>query len=82
MAEDMAKQNQNKVSISYYRWEGDPCRMLEDEAGNITADIYRAGRGNVPINETDLMFYGIKISEKEYKDLVLEEIALNKKNEG
>ncbi len=78
----MVMAKQDKVSISYYRWEGDPCRMLEDEAGNITADIYRAGRGNVPINETDLMFYGIKISEKEYKDLVLEEIALNKNNEN
>jgi|CXWL01.1.fsa_nt_gi L-rhamnose isomerase len=79
MAEDMAKQNQNKVSISYYNWEGDACRVHEDAKGNLTADIYRAGKGTLPVSPTDVMFNSREIGEDEYKELVLEEIAISKK---
>ncbi len=68
----------HEPNISYYRWEGDACRLIEDENGRITADIYRAGRGHLPISESDILFNGVIINEEEYKELVLEEIALKK----
>lgn len=69
---------EQKQNISYYRWEDGACRLIEDENGRITADTYRAGRGNVPISEADILYNGVSISEEEYKQLVLEEIALSK----
>lgn len=71
-------EKEQKQNISYFRWDGDPCRIIEDENGNVTADIYCGGRGHLPISETDILFNGVNISEEEYKELVLEEIALNK----
>lgn len=66
-------------SISYYSWEGDACRVVEDVNGNITADIYRGGKGLLSVNPTDVMFNGSKINEIQYKELVREEIALRRR---
>lgn len=66
-------------SISYYSWEGDACRVVENENGNITADIYRGGKGLLSVNPTDVMFNGSKINEIQYKELVREEIALRRR---
>jgi hypothetical protein len=66
-------------SINYYSWEGDACRVIEDVSGNITADIYRGGKGLLSVNPTDVTFNGSKINELQYKELVREEIALSRK---
>lgn len=71
--------NTSEVSISYYSWEGDACRLHEHPNGDMTADIYRAGEGVLPINVTDILFGAKRISEEAYKELVLEEIALSKR---
>lgn len=66
-------------STSYYRWEGDACRVHEDEHGNLTADIYRSGRGIFPVNATDVLYGSVEISEKQYKELVQQKIAFRQK---
>ncbi len=66
------------LNIRYYRWEGDACRLIEYENGVVAADLYRAGKGNILINKSDIICDGVPISEEKYKELVLEEIALNK----
>jgi hypothetical protein len=68
----------DKPSIDFFRWEGDACRLLTHSDGSQTADIYRGGRGILPIETTDLLSCAVQISEEMYKELVLEEIALSK----
>jgi len=70
----------SKPSIRYYSWEGDACRVHEDEMGKLTADIYRSGKGHLPVSANEVMFSSRKISESEYKEIVLEEIELNRAN--
>jgi hypothetical protein len=70
------------IMTSFYDWEGDACRLHEHANGDLTADIYRAGRGTLPISPTDLQFHASEINETRYKELVQEEIALSKHREG
>lgn len=69
---------EQKQNIRYFDWDGYACRLIKDEQGDTVADIYRAGRGHLPIRESDVMFNGVSISEEQYKELVLDEIALHK----
>lgn len=69
-----------QLTTDYYRWDGGACRVHKDEIGSLTADIYRAGHGILPVDATDVMYGGVKISESQYKELVRQEIALGKKN--
>lgn len=73
------KQPQDSQNIRFFRWDGDACRVYLGENGEILADLYRAGKGNVPISETDLWWNGVEISEAMYKELVLEEIRIAQK---
>ncbi len=73
---------ERKTSITYYSWEGEACRVHEDEMGNMEADIYRAGTGTVPVKPYDVIDNSRRISEEEYKDIVLEEIEYHKKKTG
>lgn len=72
----------SKPSIRYYSWEGDACRVHEDEMGDMTADIYRAGVGTLPVKPYDVIDNSRQISEKEYKEIVREEIEYHKKKTG
>lgn len=71
-----------KIITNFYRWEGDACRVHEDEQGNLSADVYRAGRGVLPVNATNVLYGSVEISEKQYKELVQQKIALRRKTEG
>lgn len=70
---------QNVQTTTFYRWNGDACRVHEDKDGTLTADVYRAGRGTLPVSATDILYGSVEISEKQYKELVREEIAISKK---
>jgi hypothetical protein len=61
----------------YFNWEGDACRLHEQKDGSQTADIYRAGRGILPISPADLFFCASEIGYGRYKELVEEEDALS-----
>lgn len=71
-----------KPSIRYYSWEGDACRVHENEIGDMNADIYHAGRGTVPVKPYDVIDNSRQISEAEYKEIVLEDIEYYKKTTG
>lgn len=71
-----------KPSIRYYSWEGDACRVMEDEMGNLDADIYRAGVGTLPVKPYDVIDNSRQISEEKYKEIVLKEIEYHKKKTG
>lgn len=66
--------------IGFYRWDGDPCRLLEDTeaVGGVRAEIYIGGVGFQPINAADVLLGAVPVSEEEFRELVLEEIALGK----
>ncbi|MGA7077081.1 MAG: hypothetical protein WBQ43_05120 [Terriglobales bacterium] len=68
-----------KSRTSYYAWEGDACRLHEKKNGDQVADIYRGGRGLLPINPADLLFSARQIGPAEYRDLVHEEKALHER---
>jgi len=70
------------VSTRFYRWDGDPCRIHSHANGDLTADLYRGGKGHVPVGPVDILFGGSEISESMYQELVLEEIELNKRREN
>lgn len=65
-------------ATTFHDWESDACRVHEDGQGNITADIYRAGRGTVKVSAGDVLWNGMQISEAEYNRLV----ALNDEIHG
>lgn len=67
-----------ETSVKYYNWEGDACRVHTHADGSITADIYRGGKGVLPVDVSDVIFSAGEISEAMYKQLVREEIALRK----
>jgi hypothetical protein len=60
-------------STRYYNWEDDACRVHDDGEGKETADIYRAGKGLLPVSPTDVTFKGIQIRREAYDRLVAEE---------
>lgn len=62
--------------IRYFAWEGDACRLHEQPDGSQMADIYRAGRGILPISPADLLFCASEIGYARYGELVEEEDAL------
>jgi len=68
-----------EAAITYFSWEGDACRLLEYPNGDTTADLYRGGKGLLPIQVSDVLFGAKEITEEAYKELVLEEIALSKR---
>lgn len=65
-----------KTATRYFRWEGDACRMHTDGTGKETADLYRGGKGFVPISAGDLLFSAVAIGEAEYLTLVEQEDSL------
>jgi hypothetical protein len=68
-----------KSRTSYYAWEGDACRLHEKKNGDQVADVYRGGKGLLPIHPADLMFCARQIGPAEYRDLVHEEKALHER---
>ena len=68
-----------KSRTSYYAWEGDACRLHEKKNGDQCADIYRGGKGLLPINPADLLFCAKEIGPAEYRGLVDEEKALHQR---
>ena len=65
-------------TIRYFEWECDACRVIEYANGRVTADLYRGGKGLIEVNSCDVIWGGKEIGEKSYKELVLEEIAMNR----
>jgi hypothetical protein len=55
---------------SFHDWEDDACRIHHDERGNVTADLYRPGRGHIPVSPGDVVWCGMQISEAAYNQLV------------
>jgi hypothetical protein len=70
-----ARKPRNSVT-SYYSWEGDPCRLHETTTGDTTADVYRGGKGIVPIDSHELVWKAKRIGHADYQELVSEEKAL------
>ena len=68
-----------KDAIRYFIWDGDACRLYCHANGDLTADIYRAGKGALPIQAVELLTEAREISEQRYRDLVQEEIMLGRK---
>jgi hypothetical protein len=64
-----------KSRTRYYEWEGDACRLHQKQNGDEFADIYRGGRGLLPIDPTDLSFKAKQIGRASYQKLVREEKA-------
>ncbi len=64
------------VSIRYYNWEGDACRVYCHENGDMTADIYRPGEGPLETEPGHIIYGSRPIGESEYKEMVLRKIAL------
>lgn len=59
--------------IGFYSLYDEPCRIYEDEeTGLICAERYYKGKGFVDILVSDVMWRGKQISEKAFKQLVLE----------
>jgi hypothetical protein len=67
------------IRTEFYNLNGDPCRLDRHENGDQTADIYRAGRGILPINPNDLFHSAKEIDSDSYQDLVREKIALHER---
>ena len=65
----------SETYVLYYNWEGDACRLVQHPDGSMSADLYRGGKGLLPIDIADVLFGAKRISEDMYKELVLEEIA-------
>lgn len=57
-------------STRYYRWDGKACRVHEDEQGDLTADVYRAGNDYVSLCATDVIDGPVQIGQAEYERLV------------
>ena len=67
---------------AYYEWEGDACRIHTTRKGQLTADIYRAGRGIVPVAVVDVEWDGFRVSEPAYMRLIALDDALKNKAEN
>jgi len=68
-----------KTRTRYYNWEGNACCLHEKENGDQVADIYRAGKGLLSIDSTDLRFSGKQIGPTAQQELVDEEITLHRR---
>lgn len=66
--------------LGYYRWEGDACRMVEDQAqpGSPRAEIYCAGQGFLPVNSAEMLEKAVEVGEEAFKELVMETIRLHR----
>ncbi len=67
---------------TFHDWESDACRIHDDGRGNLTADIYRPGRGIVPVAVVDVEWGGCRISEPAYMRLVAFHDAAGGKSSG
>lgn len=69
--------------LGFYSWEGDPCRVYRDEdSGEVLAEIYVGGIGFRTVDPGDVMMEATPISEVRFKELVQQEIILNRKHNG
>jgi hypothetical protein len=68
--------------ITYYSWEGDACRIHDEDEYWRKADLYRGGVGLIKINASDVLWKSKPIGKREYQLLVREEIALYKEREA
>lgn len=60
------------IVTEYFEWEDLPCRLMQDAGGVLSAEIYVPGVGFKPISTTTVMMQGYKISERRFKQLVVE----------
>jgi hypothetical protein len=60
------------LTTRYYHCEGSPARIHEDELRDLTADIYRSGKGIVAVDPTYVYYNSFPISRERYNDLVRE----------
>lgn len=72
---------QSAISIHFYDWEGDACRVHTYPNGLRTADLYRSGEGLVKVEAIDVVLGSKRINEANYKELVMEKILIAK-NKG
>lgn len=62
----------NKRFIGFYEWEGSPCRVIEDEAGTLKAEIYIPGKGYADAKLDNVIHLSRAITQEEFKSLVIE----------
>lgn len=60
------------IVTEYFEWEDLPCRVLQDKQGALSAEIYVPGVGFQPTSTVTVMMQGYKISERRFKQLVIE----------
>lgn len=58
---------------TYHSWDGDACRLHIDKNGDMTADLFRGGKGILPISPVDILWGAHEISERHFKVLVKDE---------
>jgi hypothetical protein len=59
------------MHISYYDYEGVPCRVVTENEGNkISAEGYFLDGGFRPISVTPVINHGTRLTENEFKTLV------------
>jgi hypothetical protein len=68
----------DETVLGYFHWEGDPCRVIVATDGYNTkiAEIYVSGEGFQRIALSDLEAKGVPIGEAEFKERVMDTIAL------
>ncbi|MBY0355472.1 MAG: hypothetical protein K2Q12_07040 [Rickettsiales bacterium] len=68
----------HRLMIGFYNVDGDPCRVIGDEAApqGIRAERYVSGLGFRDMNLTSIFTRGEEVSFQRFKQLVTEEIQL------
>jgi len=69
-------------SVRYFCWEGDACRIHADLSGGWTGDLYRGGKGHLPVSPVGILFGAREIGRDEYDELVGEEDDLRHAKDG
>jgi hypothetical protein len=57
-------------STRYYQWNGVPCRVHRSKSGRVTADMYYAEFGHVPVKAKPVEEGSFLIGREEYEGLV------------
>jgi hypothetical protein len=67
----MAKKKESVTETRYYEWDGAPCRVHRNASGQLTADIYYAKFGHVPLRDPEAIENeSLQISRERYDEFV------------
>jgi len=68
------------AATTYYDWDGAACRLHRHDNGNVTADVFRGGKGLIAMSAATIEWEGAPISAATYHTMVERETERHRRD--